>query len=138
MRYPPPDESQPLPETPKNGHTIVRTYVGDPDWAAKLFADDANALAEQGHFPISQTYEPGQWGCGAFLVALLLCLVLIGILVFLYLLIVKPDGTLTVTYQYRGVEGEATQADATKTCPMCAEEVRQAAKICRFCRHEFD
>lgn len=24
-----------------------------------------------------------------------------------------------------------------KTCPMCAEEVRRAARICRFCRHEF-
>ncbi len=24
-----------------------------------------------------------------------------------------------------------------KTCPLCAEEVREAAQICRFCRHEF-
>jgi hypothetical protein len=29
---------------------------------------------------------------------LLLCIVLIGILVFIYMLIVKPEGTLTVTY----------------------------------------
>lgn len=34
----------------------------------------------------------------AFTVALLLCLLLIGILVFIYMLVVKPDGTLTVTY----------------------------------------
>ena len=26
----------------------------------------------------------------------------------------------------------------TKECPMCAETVKQKAKICRFCRHEFD
>jgi uncharacterized protein (DUF58 family) len=25
----------------------------------------------------------------------------------------------------------------TKICPQCAENVRAAAKICRFCRHEF-
>lgn len=26
---------------------------------------------------------------------------------------------------------------AMKTCPMCAEQVQAAARICRFCRHEF-
>jgi Uncharacterised protein family UPF0547 len=26
---------------------------------------------------------------------------------------------------------------ATKVCPQCAEEVKAAAKICRFCRYEF-
>ena len=34
---------------------------------------------------------------GAFILALTLCIVLIGILVFIYLLIVKPDGQLVVT-----------------------------------------
>ncbi len=28
-------------------------------------------------------------------------------------------------------------APKLKTCPMCAEQVQAAARICRFCRHEF-
>ena len=30
-----------------------------------------------------------------------------------------------------------TPEPAMKTCPMCAEDVRAAARICRFCRYEF-
>ena len=27
---------------------------------------------------------------------------------------------------------------ASKTCPMCAEQVQRAAKICKHCRHSFE
>ena len=87
----------PVPKPP-DAPTIIRTYKGKPADAAAQFQRDAATLATQGYRPISEVYQPGSWGCGAFLVALALCLLLIGILVFIYMLIVKPAGTLTVTY----------------------------------------
>ncbi|HYH52471.1 MAG TPA: zinc ribbon domain-containing protein [Acidimicrobiia bacterium] len=36
-----------------------------------------------------------------------------------------------------GSSGPASTAE-TKTCPMCAEDVKAAAVLCRFCGHRFD
>lgn len=72
--------------------------------------------------------------------ALLLCVIVIGILVFIYMLIVKPAGTLTVTYELR-LTSERTEkqiTDAEKTCPSCAEKIKLKAIKCRFCGQEFD
>lgn len=104
-----------------------------------LYQADAANMAAAGFFPISQSWAPGTYGCGAFLIALLLCVVLIGILVFIYMLIVKPDGTLTVTYEFRPILVTSTNAVsvAEKTCPRCAEQVKAAASACRFCGYEF-
>jgi len=84
------------------GKTLVRTYTAHQlSDAVVEFRANADDLAKLGYTPTSQTWAAGQWGCGAWLVALFLCLFLIGILVFIYMLIVKPDGTLTVTYSLR-------------------------------------
>lgn len=84
------------------GPIVVRTYRAKSQAkAAQLFQADAAQMAAAGYFPVSQSWAQGQWGCGAFLISILLWIVLIGFVIFLYLLVVKPEGTLTVTYQLR-------------------------------------
>lgn len=46
------------------------------------------------------------------------------------------SGSKTQTQQQEQVIKEDRKND-TKVCPMCAEEVKPAAKICRFCQHKF-
>ena len=118
-----------------NKHCYVKTYAGDQQEAIASFQQDAPALAAKGYFPISQNYIPGRYGIGAFVFALLLCFALVGILVFIYMLIVAPKGVLSVTYEFRGTA--ALNAGNEKTCPRCAEQVKAAATICRFCNHQF-
>jgi hypothetical protein len=100
---------------------------------------DSTTMAAHGYFPTSQSWAPGAYGCGAFLVALLLCVILIGIIVFIYMLIVKPDGTLSVTYELRALPASSANLISIpeKVCPKCAEHVKAAASVCRFCGHEF-
>ena len=80
---------------------VIKSYTGNSESAADDFQRDSIKMGEKGYYPISQSWTPGSYGCGAFIVALLLCFVFIGFLVFVYMLIVKPEGTLTVTYELR-------------------------------------
>ena len=84
-----------------NQQIVVKTYRGTEAEATAAFQRDAPLMAHQAYYPISQSWTPGQWSGGAFLMALVLCLFCVGIIVFIYMLIVKPAGTLTVTYQFR-------------------------------------
>src|SRR5260370_20432260 len=45
-----------------------------------------------------------------------------------------PTATIDDAMLTASERGETAE---TKTCPQCAEIVKTAAKICRFCRHEF-
>jgi hypothetical protein len=97
--------------------------------AARWFQREAEHAARYGYSPTSQSWSEGRPGFGR--------VVLLGF----YSLMFKPDGYLTVTYTNAvSAAAVATEsaAGSTKTCPMCAEQVKAAAKICRFCRHQFE
>lgn len=118
--------------------TVVKTYRGKHENALQSFKRDAEKMAADGYHPTSQNWAPGSYGCGAFLIALLLCLILVGILVFIYMVLVKPDGTLTVTYELKeSITEQSDDSLGRKACPRCAELIMLDAVVCRFCSHEF-
>jgi hypothetical protein len=119
---------------------VIKSYKGKKDRANAMFKKDAEKMAEKGYSPTAQSWAEGSWGFLAFLFALLLCVILIGILVFVYMLLVKPDGTLSVTYELRldKTNSKAISGSEEKTCPQCAEQVKVAAKVCRYCGHKFE
>jgi hypothetical protein len=81
---------------------IVKTYTGSQAEATMSFQADAAQMAIQGYFPVFQSWAPGQWRSAAFIAALLLCFLIVGIPALIYMLIVTPNGALTVTYGFRG------------------------------------
>jgi hypothetical protein len=110
---------------------VVKTYKGSQAEATKRFQADSAEMANRGYFPTSQSWAPGQWRTEQFILAVVFILIFgLGILMLGYMLIVKPAGILTVTYERRTVVEE-------KTCPRCAERIKSAALVCHFCGHKF-
>ena len=82
---------------------VVRAYRGKSrSAAAQAMATDAAALSKAGYAPTTETWAGGEYSPIAYIGALLLAIFLIGIIIFILMLIVQPDGTLTVRYEYVG------------------------------------
>jgi len=80
---------------------LVKIYKGSQEKAMLAFQEDSAKKAVTGYYPISQMWVPGAYSTGTFLGALLLCIFCIGIIIFIYMIIVKPPGSLSVTYELR-------------------------------------
>jgi hypothetical protein len=93
--------------------TFTRMYRA-PQQAEAMgyFNAEADAIAKEGYAPTAHSWAPGQYTAGQFLVALVLCFVVVGFLVFIYMIIVKPPGLLTVTYVRAHPAGDTLPAQA--------------------------
>jgi hypothetical protein len=115
-------------ETLVPGMTITRRYSGSYQEASATFESDKQELAKQYWAAISQNYVPGQWGCGAWVVAFVLLVVLIGILVIAYMIAVKPAGELVVVYEYRPPQTAQTPAQPP-AIPDAIDQLRKLAEL---------
>jgi hypothetical protein len=86
--------------------TIVRTYKGSQGGTAKASEKDAALLASQGYFPISQS-----WASAGSNADLILWHGLLSI-VYVWRRLMRPAGTLTVTYEYRSSKLQRGESDA--------------------------
>ncbi len=85
---------------PEGGSPIfIRGYRGKSyEEVIEAFHRDSVLLSLQNYEPAGQHYVEGRWGMGMAVVATLLIPVLAGIFLWLYMLVSRPTGTLTVTY----------------------------------------
>ena len=117
----------------------IKTFDGSQKSTIKK---SAKYLAKNPQFvEESSNYEQGRRGLAHVVFALIvslivaLALLVVGIIspiamgiTAALVFIIKPAGKLTVKY---------TKAEQLKTCPKCAEQIKQAATVCRFCNYDF-
>jgi hypothetical protein len=115
-----------IPFTSKKEPVLTRKYVGDQLHAIEYSEVDAAFLAKEGYYPRFQTWTEGPSRWGLFTLALLSSIVFIGLLIFIYMLLTRPPGSLNTTYEYR--EGGRMEA-----CANCAGEKSFTTNTCIHC-----
>ena len=90
------------------GPLLVRTYQGRSQRDVVVrYMRDAQDLAVRGYEPVSQSWGDGQWDVALFLLALILSLFGIGLVLLAYMAIIRPEGTLVVTFRQASGSSEA-------------------------------
>lgn len=83
---------------------VVKYFSGYQLQIAEIFQNDATEMSRQGYKPVSQCWLPGSYDGGLFILALILCVVGIGVLILIYMLATRPRGILIATYELRAPE----------------------------------
>jgi hypothetical protein len=94
-------ELPPPPTGPDRPVVLARVYPGHHEQAVEVFQRDADILAENGYFPVGQSYAMGRYSSTLVLLAAVLILFGIGLVLLLYMAAVSPPGSLAVTYVLR-------------------------------------
>jgi hypothetical protein len=95
----------PLPPVPTGSGRptiLARVYPGYHEIAVELFQMDAELLAEHGYMPTAQSYAEGRWRTSIVILVILASAFVIGLPFLLYMLAVRPPGSLAVTYELHG------------------------------------
>lgn len=91
-----------LPAALYGEEVILRTYWAHrPADAIRWYQRDLDDLVDHGYLPAGHTWAPGEWTFGHFLVGILLAPFGIGVIVLLYLAILRPAGILTAAFVLR-------------------------------------
>jgi len=113
-----------IPSPP--GATITRRYKGKYGAASAAFQRDSARLSAQHWFVVSQGYVPGQWSRGDWITAVALAFLLIGFVVFVYMIAAKPAGEIVAIYEYR------PPIPASGVAPPAASPVASVAAVERL------
>lgn len=91
-----------LPAELYGEEVILRTYWAQrPADAIRWYQRDLDDLVDHGYLPTGHSWAPGEWTFAPFLVGILLAPLGIGVVLLIYLAVLRPDGTLTATFVLR-------------------------------------
>jgi len=78
---------------------VIKNHTGIHNQIVYNFKRDHEEISKEGYSLKSQIFIPGSYTTGNFIICALLCLIIIGVIGFIYMALIKPEGTLITTYE---------------------------------------